>query len=89
VLVLPPPGASRRQIAGRLGLLAAGVVALADPLGGNGRNAVTATLRALALLALFVAGPRLVAAERRRRGTTVEVGDDGDVPADPAAASSP
>jgi hypothetical protein len=78
VLLLPGRGRRRgddqdrrRQLVS-VAVLVVGVVALADPLGGNGRHPVTAALRVLAMVALVAAGPALVDVETRPA--------DGDVP---------
>jgi alpha-1,2-mannosyltransferase len=63
VLLLPGAGAGRRRPAARLAVLAVAAVALADPLGANGRHPLTAALRAAAMVALLIAGPLLVDAE--------------------------
>jgi alpha-1,2-mannosyltransferase len=79
VLLLPEPGSPRRAVLARLALLAVAVVVLVDPLGGNGRDHATSTLRGLTMVALLAVGPALVEVEagRRHRDGT---GEPGGVP---------
>jgi alpha-1,2-mannosyltransferase len=66
VLLLPEPGAGRPANRWRFAGLVLAVVALADPLGDNGRHPVTAALRALAMVGVLVAGPWLARVEQAR-----------------------